>query len=142
MKRHAIHLIKMNFMKIDHIDIAVANFDRAVEFYKKLGTLVRTTSHRGKSAEFLIGGTIFEIHQVGLEGTETEITGINHISFLVDGDREELLQVHSELMEKGIKSKFPDRPEPTTGRLHFSFRDEDGNRYQASSAERKIPEEV
>ena len=135
-------MIKMNFKKIDHIDLAVPNFDRAVEFYKKLGTLVRTTSHRGKSAEFLIGDTIFEIHQVGLEGTETEITGINHISFLVDGGSEELLEVHEELKEKGIKSKFNDRPELTTGRLHFSFRDGDGNRYQASIAERKIPSEV
>ena len=132
----------MNFTKIDHIDIAVSNFDRAVEFYKKLGTMVRSTTHHGYSAEFLIGGTIFEIHQVGLgKGTETEIPGVNHISFLVDGGREELVKVHKELDENGIKANFNDRPHPRTGRLHFAFRDEDGNRIQASIAERKIPGE-
>jgi catechol 2,3-dioxygenase-like lactoylglutathione lyase family enzyme len=128
------------FVDIDHIELVVSDYERSVEFYKKLGTLVRETTHHGKSAEILIGKTMWEIHAVTLENSD-EVPGVQHISFRVDGGREDLLETIEELRGKGIKIRYSDRYHPQSGRLHFNFRDPDGHRLQASLEEREIPSE-
>ena len=76
------------FKKIDHIELVVGNFESAKKFYEKLGPKVRETTHHGSSAEFLIGDTLFEIHQVGGGGRVEENPGLDHISFLVEGGKD------------------------------------------------------
>lgn len=120
------------FKKIDHIEIVVSDFDRAINFYKKLGSLIRQTPHHGGSAEFLIGNTIFEIHKVGSEGSVDEVPGINHISFLVEGGTDELDVSRKELLDKGIECTEVSFIK-ATGRYLFNFRDADGHRLQINT---------
>ena len=128
------------FVDIDHIELVVVDYERSVEFYKKLGTLVRETTHHGKSAEILIGKTVWEIHAVTLENSD-EVPGVQHISFRVEGGKEELQTTIDKLTEKGVTIRYSGRPHPQSGRYHYNFRDPDGHRLQASLEEREIPDE-
>lgn len=128
------------FTNIDHIELVVSDYERSVEFYKKMGVLVSETTHHGKSAEILIGNTIFEIHAVTLENSD-EVPGVQHISFSVEGGRDDLLTVIEKLNEDGIKTRFSDRYHPQSGRLHVNLRDPDGHRLQFNITERKMPDE-
>jgi glyoxylase I family protein len=117
------------FKKIDHIELVTGDFDKLVDFFQKLGPTVRTTSHHGRSVEVLVGGTIFEIHQVAGD----EMPGINHISFLVEGGKDELAKVRTDLVQKGVECtevKFI----KASGRYTINFRDTDGRRIQVNTS--------
>jgi catechol 2,3-dioxygenase-like lactoylglutathione lyase family enzyme len=120
------------FKKIDHIELVVGDLERAKEFYAKLGPMVRHTTHHGGSAEFLVGDTLFEIHQVGAGGRVEENPGLDHISFLVEGDKEELEKVRKTLVSKGIEVTDVHLVK-ATGRYLINFRDSDGYRLQANT---------
>ena len=120
------------FKKIDHIELVVGNFESAKKFYEKLGPKVRETTHHGSSAEFLIGDTLFEIHQVGAGGRVEENPGLDHISFLVEGGKEELAKVREDLVSKGIEVSDVHLVK-ATGRYLINFRDADGYRLQANT---------
>ena len=121
------------FRKIDHIEIVVSDVYRATNFYKKLGPMTRQTTHHGGSIEFLIVDTLFEIHTVGGGGKVDEVPGIDHISFLIEGGKEELEKARKELLNKGIKCTEITLVK-ATGRYLFNFRDADGHRLQANTA--------
>jgi len=120
------------FKKIDHIELVVGDLERAKEFYAKLGPMVRHTTHHGGSAEYMIGDTLFEIHQVGAGGRNEENPGIDHISFLVEGGKEELEKVRKDIASKGIEVTDV-RLVKATGRYLINFRDSDGYRLQANT---------
>ncbi len=61
-----------------------------MEYYAKFGPMVRHTTHHGGSAEYMIGDTLFEIHKVSAGGRNEENPGIDPISFLVEGCKDEL----------------------------------------------------
>ncbi len=118
--------------KIDHIEVVVGNLESAMEYYAKLGPMVRHTTHHGGSAEFMIGDCLFEIHKVGAGGRNEENPGIDHISWLVEGGKDELETVRKDLVSKGIevtKVLFV----KSTGRYLINFRDSDGRRLQANT---------
>jgi catechol 2,3-dioxygenase-like lactoylglutathione lyase family enzyme len=125
--------------KIDHIEIVSGNLDRAIEFYEKLGPVVRRTGHHGRSVEFLIGGTVFEVHAVGTGGRGEENPGVNHIAFLVEGGLEDLEKARKELVDKGIECTEIDLVK-STGRYTFNLRDADGRRLQVTL--HPMPEKV
>jgi catechol 2,3-dioxygenase-like lactoylglutathione lyase family enzyme len=120
------------FKKIDHIERVVGDIDKALEFYSKLGPIVRETTHHGRSAEVLIGDTLFELHQVGGGGRTEENPGLDHISFLVEGSKKELEKVRKELIKKGIEVSEVHLVK-STGRYLINFRDSDGYRLQANT---------
>ena len=122
----------MSFKKIDHVELVVGNLDRAMKFYGKLGTLVRQTTHHGGSPEYMIGETLYEMHQVGAGGRSEENPGIDHISFLVEGGKEELEKVRIDLVSKGIECTDVHLVK-ATGRYLINFRDADGYRLQANT---------
>lgn len=120
------------FKKIDHIEIVVSDLYRAINFYKKLGSMIRQNTHHGGSVEFLIGNTIFEIHKVGGGGKVDEVPGIDHISFLVEGGKNELEVARKKLLDKGIECTEVSFIK-ATGRYLFNFRDADGHRLQTNT---------
>lgn len=121
-----------SFKKIDHIELVTGDFERAKKFYQKLGPMVRETTHHGGSAEFMIGDTLFELHQVGAGGRVEENPGLDHISFLVEGGKEELEKVRQDLVDKGIEVTDVHLVK-ATGRYLINFRDSDGYRLQANT---------
>ena len=120
------------FKKIDHIEIVVSDLDRAMNFYKKLGPMIRKTTHHGGSVEFLVGNTIFEVHKVGGGGKVDEVPGIDHISFLVEGGKEELEEARKKLLNKGVECTDVSFIK-ATGRYLINFRDADGHRLQMNT---------
>ena len=124
---------KSLFKKIDHIEIVSPDLQRTVDFYKRLGPIVRTTPHHDRSLEILIGGTLFEFHEVGAGGNTEENPGLDHISFLVEGGKEELEEVRKEIVEKGIDCSEVAYIKQS-GRYLFNFRDDSGRRLQANTS--------
>ena len=120
------------FKKIDHIEFVTNDIEKSIKTYKALGPMIRRTTHHGGSAEFLIGDTIFEIHQVGGGGRAEENPGIDHISFLVEGGKAELEKARKEIVDKGIECSEVNLV-PATGRYLFNFRNADGYRLQANT---------
>ena len=116
--------------RLDHVDIVTRSLEKTVEFYEKLGQLVRSTEHEGRSAEILVGDVVFDIH----EAKEGEVPRIDHISFMVEGGKEELELVRDQLVEKGIvctKTVYIE----STGRYLFNFNDLDGHKLQVNTVE-------
>lgn len=99
--------------------------------------MVRSTTHHVRSVEFLIGDTIFEVHKVGAGNNTEENPGIEHISFLVDGGKEELEKARMELVNKGIECSEVGFIKGS-GRDTFNFRDADGRRMQANTSPQKM----
>jgi catechol 2,3-dioxygenase-like lactoylglutathione lyase family enzyme len=120
------------FKKIDHIELVVSDLERAIDYYEKLGPMIRRTTHHGGSAEFLVGDCVFEIHQVGKGGRVEEVPGIGHISFQVEGGKDELEKAREELVDKGIECTKVSLIK-ATGRYLFNFRDSEGYRLQANT---------
>jgi catechol 2,3-dioxygenase-like lactoylglutathione lyase family enzyme len=124
---------KSLFKRIDHIEIVSPDLQRSVDFYKRLGPIVRTTPHHDRSVEILIGSTLFEIHEVGAGGNTEENPGIDHMSFLVEGGKEELDEAREELVKKGIDCSEVVYIKQS-GRYLFNFRDDSGRRLQANTS--------
>ncbi len=120
------------FENIDHIQIYVRDLNEAIEYYEKLGPMIRQTTHHGGSAEFMIANTVFEVCQVGWEGRTERNPGIDHISFLVKGGEKDLEQARKEIMGKGIKCTEVSLAK-ATGRYLFNFKDPAGYRLQANT---------
>lgn len=121
------------FKKVDHIEIVSPDLQRTVDFYKRLGPIVRITPHHDRSVEILIGGTLFEFHEVGAGGNTEENPGLDHISFLVEGGKDELEEVRKKLVEKGIDCSEVGYIKGS-GRYLFNFRDDSGRRLQANTS--------
>ncbi len=124
---------KQVFRRIDHIEIVSADLQRTVDFYERLGPIVRTTPHHDRSVEILIGDTVFEFHQVGAGGHTEENPGLDHISFLVDGGRAELEAARQELLARGVECSDVAYIQQS-GRYTFNFRDDSGRRLQANTS--------
>jgi catechol 2,3-dioxygenase-like lactoylglutathione lyase family enzyme len=122
----------VRFKKIDHIEFVVEDFEKAKKYYAKLGPMVRETTHHGGSAEFLIGDALFEIHQVGAGGRAEENPGMDHLSWLVEGGKEELQAVRDELVAEGIDVSEVHLVK-ATGRYLINWRDAGGYRQQANT---------
>ena len=112
--------------------MVTGDLEKAIKFYSKLGEMVRRTTHHGDSAEFLIGDTLFELHQVGAGGRAEENPGLDHISFLVEGGKNELEKVRNDLVSKGLEVSKVSLVK-ATGRYLINFRDSDGYRLQANT---------
>ncbi len=124
---------KQVFRRIDHIEIVSADLQRTVDFYERLGPIVRTTPHHDRSVEILIGDTVFEFHQVGAGGHTEENPGLDHISFLVEGGRAELEAARQELLARGVECSDVAYIQQS-GRYTFNFRDDSGRRLQANTS--------
>jgi len=113
--------------RVDHIDIAVKDVDRATKLFEKMGfELVRRTTHGGGkgSAELKLPGAnqiIFELFPILPQYLDGK-PGCRHVGFLVDN----VQKTFDELKSKGIKSR-QEKPGyiPETGRILFNSVDED-----------------
>jgi len=116
---------------IDHIEIEASDATEMADFLEKLGYEERRqTEHHGQSYELEPAdsdGPIFEIHTV--EGEE--VPGINHIAFA----SEDLDGLAADLEENDVDSIVGPYDVDATGRTILNFRDPDGRRFQAVSAE-------
>jgi len=112
--------------RVDHIDIAVKDIDRATKLFQKIGfDLVRRTTHGGGkgSVELKLPGEalIYELFPVDprfLDGKP----GVRHVAWAVDDAQ----KTFDELKAKGVKSR-QDKPGliPETGRVLFNCVDDD-----------------
>jgi len=87
--------------RIDHIDIAVKDVEKAITVFQKMGfELLHRTIHEGGAAELKLPGVnqpIFEFHPIGGSHRKGEY-GLIHIAFLVDSAQE----TYDELKAKDI----------------------------------------
>ena len=113
--------------RVDHIDIAVKDVDRATKLFEKMGfKLVRRTTHGGGngSAELKLPGAnqiIFELFPVMPQFLDGK-PGVRHVALLVDDAQ----KTFDELKAKGIRS-YQEKPGfiPETGRILFNCEDDD-----------------
>jgi len=121
--------------KIDHVDFAVDDLEKAEEYFtKRLGfKLLRRTEHLGKSIELTTpaGDFFFDLHQRSEESeklVKEKFPGwpylFSHVAFKVDDINKEF----EELKSKGV-SFNEDAPffYPPTGRTLANVLDADGH---------------
>ena len=122
-------------LKVDHLDIAVQDLDKHVEFFQMLGfQILARTSHLGGAVEFQLPGSnqpIFELHQA----SGSQNIGIRHIAFTVDN----VSETYEYLKGRGVTVEGEPRHVEATGRFLANFRDPDGWALQVTEAERGEP---
>ncbi len=116
----------MNITNVEHIDFIVADIEKSIEFWMKLGFFPEGTLDDGKSA-YLINrdGTLkIELH----EGKPGQALGIDHISLEV----EDVEASYHEGKFLGIDFHVEPKAVPRSGRTIANFYDHDGTHLQIS----------
>jgi catechol 2,3-dioxygenase-like lactoylglutathione lyase family enzyme len=87
---------------IDHIDIAVADVDGAIDLFTRMGfEVLRRSTHHDGSVELALPGPdqfILELHPAISQHLDGKL-GLTHIAFRVDDPQ----KTHDELEARGVK---------------------------------------
>jgi catechol 2,3-dioxygenase-like lactoylglutathione lyase family enzyme len=115
---------------LDHVAIAVADLDRAEEFYRDVLGLERVHEEWDPPRVVASGGSGMALFPAGMFNDEVVgAPGILHFAFRVD--REAFEAAQSELSERGIEYRFSDH-----GAAHsVYFSDPDGHRLELTTYE-------
>ena len=113
-------------LRLDHIDLAVADVDSMARLFEKLGFQeIRRTDHHGLAIEMRLPGenqTVLELH--GCKSGEE--AGVNHIAFLVDDCESSV----AELKTLGVDFESPVKRIPSSGRTVCTVANTPGIRLQ------------
>jgi len=119
----------VKLVRLEHLDLIVADIKKSVDFYRKLGLYPEGTLDEGGSV-YLVNGEpptlTVELHQA----KEGEETGIDHISLEVD----DVQAAYDELtFLGGFDFTIEPREIPRSGRTITNFYDPDGVHIQLSN---------
>ena len=113
----------MKLLRVDHIDVVVADLARSIEFYRKFGLSPEGTIDGGKTV-FLFNGdeaspVRIELHQA----KPGDKVGIDHVSFAVDDPRDATEEVK---FLGGVEFEYEAFENQQSGRTISNFNDPDG----------------
>ena len=123
----------MRIIKLEHMDLFVADIEKSVDFYRKLGFCPDGTNDGGDAVYMTTHGPGdpigVELHKV----KEGQVTGIDHISLEV----ENVEAAYREAKYLGIKFHVSPQTGTRSGRTIASFYDPDGVHLQFSRKTRR-----
>lgn len=109
---------------VDHVDMLVKDLDAQIEFFTKLGLVVkRRLPDHGNAVEMQLPGenqTVFEMRACG-----DKEPCIRHIAFHVADEN-----TVQELKDNGVNFRTENRFVPATGRTVSNVNDPNGNSWQ------------
>ena len=113
----------MKLLRVDHIDIVVADLARSIEFYRKFGFSPEGTIEGGKTV-FLFNGDESSPVRIELHAASPgQSVGIDHVSFAVDDVADATNEVK---FLGGVEFEYEAFENQQSGRTISNCRDPDG----------------
>ena len=123
----------MRLIRLEHMDLVVADIEKSVDFYRKLGFCPDGTIDGGDTVFLTTHGPAVPIGVELHQAKDGQATGIDHISLEV----ESVEAAYREAKYLGIKFQVTPQEGASSGRTIADFYDPDGVHLQFSRKTRR-----